>query len=309
MEKKILLAVDGSIYSTHAVEYGVRISSVVKALTYTLFFVQPTLSQYLIDEAEADLGAQAELKKLIRKNAAMARDILEKHKARMVRMGIAEKRIDTDTRPKVLGIAKDIIDYGQQGLFDAILIGRRGLSRLQQCFMSSAAANLVQHSTLIPVWVVDGKVTSNRLMLAVDGSEASLRAVDHVCFMTGGNEKIKVTLFHVMPMLGNYCVIDFNETEKGAHKVIARGAKQCIDRFYAHAKKIFDNAGFNEKQIELKVVRRAMDVGRAIATEAKKGDYGTVIVGRRGINDAFFMGTVSRQVLDRVVGRAVWVVP
>jgi hypothetical protein len=34
-----------------------------------------------------------------------------------------------------------------------------------------------------------------------------------------------------------------------------------------------------------------------------------VIVGRRGINDAFFMGTVSRQVLDRVVGRAVWVVP
>ena len=197
MEKKILMVVDGSIHSTHAVTYAVRISSVVKELNYTLFHVQPTLSQYLLDEAETDLKAKAELKKVVRKNAELARGILEKHKSRMVRMGISEKRIETVTQRKIMGICKDVLDCAQQGLYDAILVGRRGLSRLQQTFMGSTTAKLVKHSTVIPVWVVDGDVKSMKVMLAVDGSEASLRAVDHLSFIVGGNEKIKFTLFHV----------------------------------------------------------------------------------------------------------------
>ncbi|UCG81086.1 MAG: universal stress protein [Desulfobacterales bacterium] len=308
MEKKILLVVDGSIHSTHAVDYAVRISSVVDSLTYTLFHVQPTISQYLLDEAETDLKAKADLKKLLRKNDQAARGILETHKARMVRMGISEKRIQTVTRQKVLGICKDILDSAQQGLYDAILIGRRGLSRLERTFMGSTTASLVEHSSVIPVWVVDGDVTSMKVMLAVDGSEPSLRAVDHLGFMVGKNDKIKVTLFHVTPTLRDYCVIDFNAGESDAGQAVARGAKRCIDHFYAHAQHKFTEGGLQENQIELKVVKRTMDVGKAIVNEARKGEYGTVVVGRRGINGAFFMGSISRYVIDKISGRAVWVV-
>ena len=42
--------------------------------------------------------------------------------------------------------------------------------------------------------------------------------------------------------------------------------------------------------------------------EVKKGDYGTVVVGRRGVNRAFFMGSVSKYVLNHTEGRALWVV-
>jgi nucleotide-binding universal stress UspA family protein len=308
MEKKILMVVDGSIHSTHAVTYAVRISSVVKELNYTLFHVQPTLSQYLLDEAETDLKAKAELKKVVRKNAELAQGILEKHKSRMVRMGISEKRIETVTQRKIMGICKDILDSAQQGLYDAILVGRRGLSRLQQTFMGSITAKLVKYSTLIPVWVVDGDVKSMKVMLAVDGSEASLRAADHLSFMVGGNEKIRFTLFHVTPTLRNYCDIDFNEKESDIGEIIARGAARCVDRFFAHAQDKFRGAGIQDKQIELKVVKRTADVGKAIVSEAKKEGYGTVVVGRRGADEAFFMGSVSRQVLDKTSGRAVWVV-
>jgi nucleotide-binding universal stress UspA family protein len=308
MERKILIVVDGSIHSTRAVEYAVRMSSVVQELTYTLFHVQPTLSEYLFEEARNDPKAKAHLKKVTRKNDETARGVMEKHKARMVLMGVAEERIDAVTRPKALGIAKDILDFAEQGLYDAILIGRRGLTRLQQTFMGSTAANLVQHSALIPVWVVDGQVESDSLMLAVDGSEASLRAVDHVAFMIGGNEKVKLTLFHVTPTLKDYCAIDFNETKGEADKIIAQAAKQCIDHFYAHAKKTLADAGFQQEQIEVKTAKRIRDIGKAIVDQARKGGYGTVIVGRRGVSNAFFMGSVSRLVLDRVSGRAVWVI-
>jgi len=308
VDKKILLVVDGSIHSTYSITYAVRICSVVRELTYTLFYVQPTISQFLLDEAETDLKIRAELRKVIRKNAEFARGILEKHKARMVGMGVAEKRIETATQKKVLGICKDILDCAQNGLYDAILVGRRGLSRVQKTFMGSTTAKLVEHSRVIPVWVVDGDVTSVKVMLAVDGSEASLRALDHLTFMLGGNRNIKVTLFHVMPTLSDYCVINFDEKESDVGQIIARGAKQCIDHFYAHALHKFKEAGIKDNQIELKVVKRAVNVGKAILDHARQGNYGTVVIGRRGANKAFFMGSVSKYVLDKISGRAVWVV-
>ncbi len=308
MEKKILLVVDGSIHSTNAVTYAVRISSVVQELHYTLFHVQPTLSQYLLDEAETDLKAKAELKKVIRKNAEHAQGILENHKSRMIRMGISEKRIETATQRKIMGICKDILDCAQQGLYDAILVGRRGLSRLQKTLMGSTTAKLVEHSTMIPVWVVDGDVKSMKVMLAVDGSGASLRAVDHFSFMVGGNEKIKVTLFHVTPTLKSYCAIDFGERKGDVEEIVARGAARCVDHFFSHAQHKFRQAGIQDDQIELKVVKRTADVGKAIVSKAKKENYGTVVVGRRGFSRAFFMGSVSRYVLDKTHGQALWIV-
>jgi nucleotide-binding universal stress UspA family protein len=308
MDRKILLVVDGSIHSTHAVTYAVRISSVVQDLTYTLFYVQPTISQFLLDEAETDLKVRAELKRVIRKNAEFARRLLEKHKTRMVGMGIAEKRIEIATQQKMIGVCKDILDSAEQGLYDAIVVGRRGLSRIQRAFMGSTTAKLVEHSRVIPVWVVDGDVTSMRVMLAVDGCEASLRAVDHLCFMVDGNEKIKVTLFHVMPMLRDYCDINFEEEEGDVRQIVARGAKRRIEHFYAHTQHRFKEAGLRENQIELKVIKRAMDVGKTILDQARKGNYGTVVIGRRGANGAFYMGGVSRYVLNKISGRAVWVV-
>jgi nucleotide-binding universal stress UspA family protein len=308
VEKKILLAVDGSIHSKHAVHYAVRMSSVVRDFTCTLLHIQPCLSQFLLDEARTDFKAKAELKKVIRRNAEDAQSMLEKYKAQMVRMGIADKRIDVVTQPRLLGLARDILQRAQEGLYDGIVVGRRGLSRVQKAFMGSVTAKLAEHSRVIPVWIVDGDVTSTRILMAVDGSECSLRAVDHLSFMVGQNPNVTVTLFHVVPRFRDCCVIDFDEKETDVQQVLAQGDKRCIDRFYTHAQKKFREGGIQEKQIEIKVTKRAMNVGKAILDEARKGNYGTVVVGRRGASKAFFMGSVSRYVLDRISNRALWLV-
>lgn len=61
METKILLALDDSIHSMRAVKYAVGLSSLVKQATFTLFHVQPTISQFLLDEAKTDFKARADL--------------------------------------------------------------------------------------------------------------------------------------------------------------------------------------------------------------------------------------------------------
>jgi nucleotide-binding universal stress UspA family protein len=309
VEKKVLLAVDDSLHSKNAVDYAVRVGAFARDLSYTLFYVQPSISQFLLEEARTSSQANAELKKVIRKNTAAARGILEKLKEQMVRSGVDAARIELETEPKALGRAKDIIERGQQGLFDAIVVGRRGLTRTQKFFMGSLTANLVEHSRVIPLWVVDGEVTAPGIILAVDGSESSLRAVDHLSFMLSGlPPENRITLFHVTPRAADTCVVDFEERDSAIDAVVTRGDRRCVDQFYAHAFKKFQEAGIAEAQIEVKTSRRGANIGKAILGEVQKGDYGTLVIGRRGISRAFFMGSVSRHVIEKFSGRALWIV-
>ena len=308
MKKKILLAVDGSNHSKNAVKYAYKISLLVKGLSYTLFNVQPPVSWYVREEAPQDARARAraELEKINRNNAEEARRFLEEFKALMVGLGEDEDRIDAVTQPKVEGTAKDILDYARKGAYDAIVVSRRGHSLLKEVFMGSISSNLLEHARNIPVWVVDGDVTSAKILLTADGSESSLRAVEHLCFMVGNNPGIQLTLFHVIiekSAPGAFTVDGLIEDF-----VMMEEDRQHIEDFHARTRRMFKAAGIPEDRIEIKKTWRSGNVGKTIMAEVKKGDYGTVVVGRRGVNRAFFMGSVSKYVLNHTEGRALWVV-
>jgi nucleotide-binding universal stress UspA family protein len=308
MEKKILLAIDDSIHSRNAVHYAVKISSAVKNLTYTLLHVQPPISDFLLDEAKKDGSKQQELKRLTQKQEDASQSLLDKCKKSMVDLGVKPEHIQVITQPRKIGCAKDIIEYAQQDHYDAIAVGRRGISRFQETFAGSITSNILEHSRVIPVWVIDGQITSTRIMLAVDGSESSLRAVDHLCFMTAGNADIVITLFHVMPKFSDFCSIEIKEPTDKIEKILIQGDKRCIDQFYAIAMQRFKEAGFQDRQIQLKMTDCMYNIGSAIVDEAKAGNFGTVVVGRRGSGKAFFMGSISRTVIGKSATCALWVV-
>jgi nucleotide-binding universal stress UspA family protein len=308
MQKKILLALDDSIYSKYAIVYAAKMASITNQLHYTLFHVLPTISQYLVEEAKVDFKAKVELGKIMQKNQEKALQFLRNYKEQMVGMGIKEDRIDIIAQPKMLGMARDILEHAQKGLYDAICIGRRGLTRLQATFSGSVTNKLLQHSQFIPVWVVGGEVKSKNVMAAVDGSESSLRAVDHLCFMLMGNPEINITIFHVAAKIGDYCEIDFNDTSGELEKLVIEGDKRCVQKFYTHAFKKFKDAGIGEDRILIKEVKPRMNVGKAIINEIKKGDYGTVVLGRRGISKSFFMGKVSEYVIGKIENCTLWLV-
>lgn len=308
MKKKILIAVDDSIYSKYAIVYAAKMASMTSQLHYTLFHVLPTISQYLMDEAKTDFKAKAELKKIMQRNQEKANQFLNNYKEQMVQMGIKEDHIDIIAQPKMLGMARDILEHAQKGLYDAICIGRRGLTRLQATFSGSVTKKLLQHSQFIPVWVVDGEVESKKVMAAIDGSESSLRAVDHLCFMLMDNHEVNITIFHVAAKIGDYCEIDFNDTDGEFEKIVIEGDKRCVQSFYTHALKKFKDAGIGEDRILIKEVKPRMNVGKAIINELKKGKYGTVVIGRRGISRSFFMGKVSEYVIEKIENCSLWLV-
>ena len=191
MQKKILIAIDDSTSSRQTVEYAGRMQGLLRDLVFTLLHIQPAISQFLLDEARRSGKVQVELNRVAARNAEAAKALLAKYKNLLVRAGAAESAVEVLTLPRHLGVAKDILDQAQQGLFDAILVGRRGISSLQQMFMGSVSAHLIENSQVIPVWLVDGHVDSMRIMAAVDGSESALRAVEHLGFVLSGNPQAK----------------------------------------------------------------------------------------------------------------------
>lgn len=309
MEKKILIAVDGSIHSRKSIEYTVKMESIIKDVHYILLNIQPRISEFLIEDARMDSKARSALKDVINKNQESSLALLNEAKTSMIKLGIGEDKIETVTQPVVMGTAKAILDYSKQALCDAIVVGRKGISRLAESFIGSVSNSVLEHTSVTPVWAVGGDIASSKIMIAVDGSESALNAVDHVAFVLGGNPDVEITLLHVAPRLRDYCTIDFEEEGDPLREIIAQGDKRCVDTFYTHAEQRFREAGLKESQLDIKQVKSKINIGKTIVTEAQKGKYGTVVVGRRGANNSFFMGSVSRHVLTNASDCAVWLVP
>ncbi|MCP4691319.1 MAG: universal stress protein [Desulfobacterales bacterium] len=309
MKKNVLIAIDDSNHSRQAVQYALAMSRVMEDLTCTLFHVQPSISQYILEEAEKDPAARGRLKGIINKNREKAEAVLEQARERMLNAGADEARIKTVSMPKLSGIAKDIMDYSLTNQLDAVVVGRRGVSKVQEAVLGSVTAKLLQHSRVTPVWVVSDNKEPTRIMAAVDGSESSLRLVDHVCFMLKGSPGAALTLLHVKPRFRDFAPVDFEETDEELGELLIQGEKRRVENFFGHASKMLREAGIGENQVAIRDVVCNINVGKTIVNEARKGNCGTVVVGRSGMNNSFFMGSVSRYVLDKTSNRAIWLVP
>lgn len=310
MVKKILIAVDNSSQSKNAVRYVTRLSARLENLNVVLFNAQPMVSQFLVDEAKKKVDSQRELKAVMERNAITSQKLLDNYGLMMGQGGVDESRIQTVTQPRKLDIAKDIIEFAQDGRFDALVIGRRGISSLQELFMGSVSSNITQNSNVIPVWIIDGDVAPAKFLVAVDGSEYSLRAIDHLAFALSDAVGISLTFLHVRPKLKDYCEVDFEATQAQAlEDLIRKGDKACIDNFYSVALKKLNEFDIGEDRIQTKTVTGLANIGAAILKEVQTGNYDTVVMGRSGVNKSFFTGSVASTVLNKISKGALWLVP
>ena len=308
MPKEILIAVDDSPPSRQAVNYMAGLSTGVENLRCTLVHVQPAISEFLAAEAAKDPPSRQALEHMQAAHTEASQLILNRRRQDLIAMDVPEAGITTISLPRQEGVAKTLLDYAQAHSVHAIVAGRRDLSALQKPFMGRVTADLVENSTFLPIWIVDGEVQLPRLMVAVDGSESAMRAIDHVCSIFKGNREAKFHLLHVIPRLVESCAIDFGEGRDRLEMVGRRGAHHCIDHFYNKTLARFKAAGIASHQIETQIIEKKLNPGKAIIQTAVEGRFGTLIIGRRGINRSFFTGSVSRYVINRAENMALWLV-
>lgn len=307
MEKKILIAVDDSPASMLALDYVAMMeAAVIVDLSVTLLHLAHTIPQALRQEMELRPESFQRLQEMEARHREQGQRILDRARQRLLDLGVEDARIQMKLRTRQMGLAKDILFEGEHGLYDAVVLGRRGLTKVEEMFMGSVTNKVVQHAERLPVWVVGGAVNSCRILCAVDSSAGSRKAVDHLAYMLSGNRECRITLFHAGPGPWSEAAGAAPEAEEAAE-----AAQEDLGRlasFFEQARADLKAAGLADGQVSLVTRDRAGSVWRAILEEVRQGGYGTVVLGRRGEGRSFWLGHVSDKIVARCAEAAVWII-
>jgi len=309
LSKMVVLPVDGSENALRSLDYLHLMYGKNHNLEVTLKYVLPSLPPVLADNRSMDRETATKLKIIENKSIRMAEKILTQAKNLLIDKGFYEDRVQTVYKKKESGIAQDICQWVESKRADAVLISSRGRSRLEAFFMGEVSSKLLEYCRVCPVWIVQGQVKSKRVLIAVDSSENALRAVDHTGFMLSGTD-CPVTIFHTMRHLRRFVPQEVLDEAPELEELWKTKAGQEIEPFMKKAKEVLVKAGVSESQISKKIVDGSRSAASDILEEARNNEYGTIVMGRRGISGVqeFFMGSVSSKVLQNSTGMAVWIV-
>ncbi len=307
-DKKILLAVDGSDQSLNAVRY-VSKALALQNMELVLFHVMRKIKDAFWDVGTnpalhskvAGIRAWEETQKIkIKEFMTEARQIL-------IDAGFAQESVRVDIHESEAGIARDIIKESNKG-YNAVVLGRKGLSKVRELVMGSVTNKLIEKLTNIPVCMVGGTPWVGKLLVALDPSEGAMKAVDFVGTMWG-KSNVEVTLMNVL-RFPNIFHPEIEYLPPAEQRQVFERAQEEMNPVFEEAKRLLIYVGFNEQRISAKLISGVSSRAGAIVDEARHGGYGSIIIGRRGISkvEEFFMGRVSNKVVNLAKEMAVWVV-
>jgi len=307
MNKKILAAIDGSAYSSNSINYLIRLFRNERNISVHLFSVVSAGSgdqnwMFQVDPHRSHTPA-TERKKIT------AERYLRDARERFVRNGFPEDRITFSTEITSAQIATSIHHEANRGLYDALVIGRRGIGKVGDWLFGSVSANLVESCHEVPLWIIDGEITSNSFLLAVHSMPKSLMAADHLGYIIHDNEDVEVKLYHSKTLFSREPRVPLKEFHRQWGK---KWCEQYLDPenyfFYAHAQILKDH-GVRKERITQLPMKVELDASRDLIKQAKKYNCGTIVIGRRqkGSEKGIF-GGVSDRTLGQAQNLALWLV-
>uniref|UniRef100_A0A7V4JRI1 Universal stress protein n=1 Tax=Thermodesulfobacterium geofontis TaxID=1295609 RepID=A0A7V4JRI1_9BACT len=305
IDPHLLVCYDGTPASTKIISYLKELfSNTPLEITLLKIISHPSASQSIETDLYKKLQKEAILEEKTKEVFLQAEKELKEVSERL------KEHLPAKVYTKVLfkygDIAEDIINFSKENLFDAILVGRRGLSKIATYILGGVTHKLIVLSP-IPVWLIRGDKWNKKIFVSFDLSETGLKLADYVSFIFANHKDIEMTFFHNFNPFS-----DLKYFEGNIEELVELTKNKEYREFFINFKNRISENGLsleNEK-IKFKLKRGFLGPAGEIMREVKKGDYTTVVVGRRekkGI-EGFFLGSVSQKIISYFDDRAIWVV-
>jgi len=201
--------------------------------------------------------------------------------------GFSPERIASKIHAQEFGVVKDIIREGREGLYDSVVLGKRGYSAFANLFSASVTKKILEDDIDFPIWISRLPEQGRRnVLLCVDGSDAGLRIADHVGFMLK-DEDHTITILHV------------DTGHSGNGEAILNEARE----------KLTGN-GVPKERIKMSVIK-SHRVVHTILEEVERRAYAVVAVGRVGEQKSrmadWLVGSRSMKLLEKMDKAVLWV--
>lgn len=307
VDKTVLVAIDGSVYSSNSLDYLIRVFNKDPNLAIHLLSIVPAggSGESWMYDVDPLRSQSPDSEKRTRIAARYLRDARQ----RLIRNGFAEEKITYATAASAASTTTAIHHEANRGVYDSLLIGRRGVGMVGEMFFGSSSAQLIAKCHELPLWIIDGEVRSNRFLLAVQSMPASLMAADHLAYMLKDQPEAEICLYHSNSVFGD-------KTPASPEDFHGQWGREWCDEyldidnflFYAHARVLMDG-GIAHAKISQLPVQMHIDVGFDLLRQAKRHHCGTIVIGRRGrYASRGLFKSVSDRTMQQAHDIAVWLV-
>ena len=286
MEKHLLVACGDAYQTSQSLRFAYNFFTRRDELKLTLFYVVPRRPDWRLDpvnlEANPEAMAHIEQDKLITGVPAM-----ERAREWLLSMGFRPDQILVKISRGKLGTVKEIVRESEEGLYDAAVLGRRGLSWFEEMVTDSVSHRILWESLTFPIWVCRNPQRDRKnVLVCVDGSEECLRVADHVGYMLRHEPGHDVTLLHV-------CADD-----------------RCVDAetIFGRALVELKNNEIDDDRIAIKVLTSS-NPAKTILHEAEHHKFAAVAIGRTSHKPStigHIFATTSLKILRGIEGAALW---
>lgn len=286
---KILLAYDGSDLALDAVRYIGSLFPKHRA-EVVIFYVETKIPRaFWHMEQGLDFrfrtpeirAAMARRKKVVNTAIESARNIL-------LKAGFPSKNVYTKVHIKSRGVAEDIIEETRQG-YDALVMGRKGQSRIKDFVSEPLPVKLTGKITTIPLIVVGRTKDPRNILVAFDGTREITRAVESMSRLIE-TQGTRLLLCHCR-----------GETQADV---------EISPRFFDHPMAYFLDAGFTSDQIATEIMSQRKPPFHSIIDKAKADRFGTIVIGRRRLTPFkhLTLGRVGSKIFKYADNHVVWIV-
>lgn len=276
---KILVAVDGSKYSTWAAHWIARMpfASVPRVSALHVVDLAALRAPFMVQPVMA--GTEPFIREETQRLEARAKEVKAKTKETLASLEL-EGGVEVEQGPVAATLLRHL--SGRGGL---VVMGHRGLTGLDRFMLGSVSTQVTLHAPCSVLIVKQPPRPIRRILLATDGSKASDQALQFLLRELRPREirpsastvDIEVTVMHVMPFL------KYPEM-KEAGKALLGGYAEQLER-----------AGYRVKQV-LRLGRPADEITAA----AKKQKIDLIVAGAKGLGAVarFFLGSVSTKLVQ-----------
>jgi len=290
---KLLLAYDGSGLAMDAVHY-IADAFPCDRTQVVIFYVETKIPRsFWRMEKELDFRFQTpEIRASMATRKKEVNLAMAKAKAILIDSGFPTDAVINKIYTKNQGIVPDIVEESHQG-YDALILGRKGHSKIKDFLLDSVPIRLMGKIKNIPLIVVGGKSSHKNILVAFDGTREVIKAVIHMSCMIN-KSGCKLSLCH----------------SQQADTLFSKNEKKDPSELFDLSKGYFLDAGFSMNQLSCEIIADEKNPATCILDKAKDGDYGTIVVGRRGLTA--FKNILLKRVGDKIFKNAdnhvVWIV-
>lgn len=284
MERNFLIAVSEQKKALLGVRFVGNFFSDKQDIKSTLFYSAPKSDVFWANQTSAEPFSRQ--KEQMDKILAGGKAALEIAKKECINLGFLPENLSLKQQTQVFSTVVDIIQEGKNGKYDAVVLGRRGLSMLGEAFEENISKDLFNMKFTFPIWLCrSANPVKKNVLLYIDGSETSFRMADHVGFVLSLEKKHR---------------LDILIADKTAD------AASIMER----CRSILLENGFPEALIRLRTTTLE-NAASAILDAVDKEPYAAVALGRSGQKSnpllRLFKGPVCSILFKELTDTSLWI--